>query len=541
MFRRILVLALLLPLVLAGLTGCSKKAKNYDQAADEAVVVDGDARVDASGGDASYLNPVLASDSVSSDICALVFNGLLRYNPKLELEGELAESWEVKDGGKTLIFHLRKGVLWQDGQPFSSADVLFTYQCLMDPKLASPRKGPFELVAKLEAPDPSTVVVRYKQAFAPALESWGQGILPKHLLQGKDLLKDPFNQSPVGTGPYKFVRWAPNQSIELAAHDAYFEGRPHIRRYLMRIIKEESTRLMELKAQGIDSMTLSPDQYKNQVKGSEALVKTYRYPSLNSYSYLGFNHEKPLFKDKRVRMALARAIDRQALIDAILLGLGLPCTGPYSPGMPAYNKDVKAVPYDLSAAAKLLDEAGWKLGPKGVRIKDGQELSFAIQTNQGNPVREKIAVVMQQQFKKLGVEAKVQTLEWSLFIKEYIDKKNFDAVVMGWQLSLDPDIYDLWHSSKNHPREFNFLSYKNPQVDRLLEQGRTTFEPQRRKAIYQQVHALIAADEPMAFLFAGDELFAMNKRFRGLLVTDTGVSWYWQNRWYVPKSIQLYP
>jgi peptide/nickel transport system substrate-binding protein len=542
MTRKPLALALIPLLALA--SACSRRSQaDYDHVPDAAVVADGDAKVDAEGGDASVLNPLLDSDSVSSDVDGMIFNGLVRYNPKLQLEGELAKDWKVEQGGKRIIFHLRPGVKWQDGQPFTSADVAFTFKALMDPKLASPRKGPFELVRSVEAPDPLTVVVNYAKPFVPALESWGQGMLPEHLLKGQDLNKADFNKRPVGTGPYKFVRWLPNQSIELAANPDYFEGKPHLKRVLVRIIPDTGTKLMELKAGGIDSMALSPDQYKNQAQGPEYTghVRLFRYPSLSTYTYLGFNLARVPFNDKRVRMALSRAIDRQALINAILLGYGKPCTGPYSPGMPAYNQAVKAVPFDLSASASLLDAAGWKLGPDGIRAKAGKRLSFALLTNQGNKVREDVAAVLQQQFRKIGVEAQPQTVEWSLFITQYLDKKNFDVVIMGWQLGLDPDIYDIWHSSKTHPGEFNFISYKDARVDQLLEQGRTCFDPARRMAIYREIHARIAADEPMAFLFAPDEISALHKRFHGMLVTDTGIGWYWPLRWYVPRSIQLYP
>jgi len=209
--------------------------------------------------------------------------------------------------------------------------------------------------------------------------------------------------------------------------------------------------------------------------------------------------------------------------------------------MPAYNKQVKAVQLDLSASARLLAEAGWKLGPDGIRAKAGKRLSFSLLTNQNNKVRVEVATILQQQFKKIGVEAQPQAIDWSLLISQYVDKKNFDVIIMGWQLGLDPDLYDIWHSSKTHPGEFNFISYKNAQVDQLLEQGRTCFDPARRMGIYREIHARIAEDEPMAFLFAPDELSALHKRFHGMLVTDTGIGWYWPTRWYVPRSIQLYP
>lgn len=534
------LLALTLCLSLAA---CKGKVKDYDHVSDADTVADGDARVSAEGGDASFLNPILAGDSTSADVTDLICPGLTRYNPQFEIEGHLAKSWDIKDSGRTIIFHLRPGITWTDGKPFTSADVAFTFKAIMDPKVATPRKGPFELVERLETPDPLTVVVRYKKAFAPALESWGIGIAPKHLLEGQDLSKTPYNRSPVGTGPYKFVRWLPNQSIELEANPGYFEGKPHIRRVLIRIIPDSTTKFSELMTQGIDEMNLDPDQYLKQTSDARftAAFQKYRFPTLNTYTYFGFNLENPLFKDKAVRKALSMAIDRKGLIDIILQGLGSPCSGPYSPLMPAYDHSVKAVDYDLKKAGEMLDQAGWKLGADGRRSKGGKPLKFNISTNKGNKIREQIATVLQEQFKKLGVQAEVQVIEWSVFIQEYLDKKKFETVVMGWQLSLDPDIYDIWHSSKTHEAEFNFVSFKNAEADRLLETGRTTFDQAARMKIYHRLHALLAEEEPVAFLFAGDSLSALHKRFHGLLMTKAGYDAYWPTRWYVPKSIQMYP
>jgi peptide/nickel transport system substrate-binding protein len=536
----------LVGMCLAGvLFGCKpSKMKDYDHVTDEATVADGDARVDGTIGDASLLNPILEGDSASDDIVSLVFNSLLRYDPKFQLEGSLASSWEVQKGGLRLVFRLRPNVKWHDGQPFTSADCLFTYQAIMDPKLATPRKGPFELVEKVSAPDAQTFVVDYKKPFAPALDSWaGMSIAPKHLLEGKDISKSDFNRNPVGTGPFKFVRWAPNQEIELAANPDYYEGKPHLKRYLYRIIPDETTMLSELKTQGIDTMALKPDQYMKETADPRfvAAFNKYKYPNISTYSYFGFNLEKPMFQDKRVRKALSHAIDRKALVDLILLGLGRPCSGPYSPLVPAYNQAVQPVTYDLKLAGDLLDQAGWKLNAKGIREKDGQPMKFNISTNKGNKIREDVATVLQEQFKKLGVQTEVQVIEWSVYVQNYLDKKNFDTVVMGWQLGLDPDLYDIWHSSKTHEAEFNFVSFKNAECDRLLEQGRTTFDLKKRLDIYHRLHALLAEEEPVAFLFSGDDLSALHKRFRGLLKNDAGYTWEWPTRWYVPKSVQMYP
>jgi peptide/nickel transport system substrate-binding protein len=525
---------------LLAVAACAKHGPDYSKIPDKDVVVDGGSQVAASAGDASTLNPVLVGDTTSQGVCDSVFDGLTRYNPKLQLEGALAERWEVKDGGRTILFHLRHGVKWHDGQPFTSADVKFTIDSIMDTRVASPAKSLFDLVSKIETPDDYTVVARYKKAFAPALESWSQDIIPRHLLEGKDLNKDPFNRHPIGTGAYSFDSWVDKQSIKVTANPNYWDGKVHIASQILRFIPEPSTQLLELKRGGIDGMSLQPDQYVNETSGPDfdRTNAKYRFPGLHAYTYLAFNLARKPFDDPRVRWALSSAIDRDELINGVMLGLARPCSGPYSPLMPAYDPSVKPVALDLTKSAQLLDQAGWKLGPDGLRRKDGQALEFNLITNTGNAPREKSVLIMQQQFLKLGVKADVQTYEWSTFISAHIDNHDFDAAVLGWQMSMDPDQYSVFHSSQTHPGENNFVSLKDAQVDRLLEQGRTTFDPAKRVAIYRALHRRIAELQPYAFLYAPDDLSAMSRKIQGLLMTDTGYGWYSGTRWYIPASCQ---
>jgi peptide/nickel transport system substrate-binding protein len=534
------VLAGCLAALLFAASGCGHHGPDYRSIADAGQVADGGMRVEASAGEASTLNPILVSDSASLDLCSLIFNGLVRYGPKLVLEGDLARSWEVKDGGKTIVFHLRPGLRWQDGAPVTSADAKFTVERILDPKVASPLKSGFDLVQSMETPDALTLVVRYKKPFAPALEAWGSGLLPKHLLEGKDLNTDPFNRNPVGTGPFAFKEWKDKQYIELKANPDYYEGPVHISRFLVRFEPEPATQLLELKTGGIDGMTLQPDQYLHQT-GDEAfarLARKLRFPGLEEYAYLGFNLGRAPFRDVRVRRALSMAIDRKELIDGTMLGLARPCSGPYSPQMQAYDPSVQPMPYDLTQAARLLDEAGFRLGADGKRAKAGKPLAFTIMTNQGNEPREKGALILQQQFAKLGVDVQVQTIEWSSFISNYVDKHNFDAVLLAWQITPDPDEYPIWHSSQTGPGGLNFLGFKDPETDRLLEQGRQTFDWNKRIALYRAFHRRLAELQPVAFLYSPDMLDALSLKFQGLLQTDTGYDWYWPTRWYVPKSVQ---
>jgi peptide/nickel transport system substrate-binding protein len=492
--------------------------------------------VTASIGDARRLNPVLANDTASATINDQVFNGLVKYDKDIRLVGDLAERWDVSPDGKTITFHLRHGVLWHDGAPFTAQDCLFTYQKLMDPKVATPYGSSYMDVQKAEAIDDYTFRVTYKEPFSPALESWSMGIIPKHLLDGKDLNTDAFNRNPVGTGPYTFKEWTAGQKIVLVANDKYFEGRPNIDEYIYRIIPDSSTMFQELLSGGVDMMGLNPLQYlrKSETRRIRENYRKFRYPA-NAFTYMGYNLRSQLFSDMRVRRALAFAIDRQSIIDGVLLGLGRPCTGPFSYVSWAYNPKVKPYPYDPDRAQKMLAEAGWKdRNADGVLVKDGRPFRFTILTNQGNGERIHAAEIIQQDLKKVGVDVNIRVMEWQAFL-EQVDNRTFDAIILGWSMSRDPDLYDIWHSSKTKKGEYNFIGYKNPEVDRLLVAGRRTFDIAKRKKIYYRIHEILAYEQPYAFLYVPDALPILHKRFKGVEVAPIGIMYDFIH-WYVPKD-----
>ena len=497
----------------------------------------GDTYVDTSIGDASFLNPILATDSASGDIVGQVFNGLLKYDKDLHLVGSLAESWEVKDGGLKIIFHLRRGVRWHDGEPFTSKDVEFTYKKLVDPNVRTPFGADFVLIKSLETPDPDTVVVTYKQPFAPALESWTMGIIPEHVFRNGDLNNHPANRRPIGTGPFKFVEWKTDEKIVLEANPDYFEGRPCLDRYIYRIIPDEAVQFLELRQQGIDAMSLTPDQY-NAYPAFFKHYNKFRYPAF-MYTYLGFNLKKDLFSDKRVRQAISQAIDKKEIIKGVLLGFGQAATGPFPPSSWAYDPDVEDLPFDPDAARKLLAVAGWRPGPDGRLEKDGRPFEFTLMTNQGNKMRELTGQIIQNRLAALGIRVKFRVLEWSSFIHDYIDKKDFDAVVLGWTLGRDPDQYSIWNSRQTGEGQYNFVSYSNPEVDRLLDEGRRTFDHEDRQKIYRKIHRLIEEDLPYVFLYYPDSLPVVHKRVRGPEVAPAGLGWNFPE-WWVPQNEQRY-
>lgn len=486
--------------------------------------------------DAKRLLPLLASDSASGDISGWIYNGLTKYDRNIKITGDLAESWDVSSDGLQIVFHLRKGVLWHDGAEFSADDVLFTYNTVIDPRIPTPYSSNFGPVQRVEVIDRYTVKVLYREPYAPALESWGMGIIPKHLLEGKDITNEVFSRNPVGTGPYRLKEWVTGQKIVLEAFDRYFEGKANIARYIARVIPDTATMFLELKFGGIDFMGLTPPQYKLQADTEffNKYFQKFRYPSFG-YTYLGYNLLDPRFSDRRVRQAITHAINKGDIIAGVLLGYGTPCTGPFPPESWAYNPEVKDLAYDPEAAVNLLEEAGWKKGRNGLLEKNGRPFEFTVLINQGNEARLKTAQIIKENLRIVGIRMNIKVLEWQAMLHEFIDKKRFEAVIMGWALSRDPDMFDIWHSSKTREGEFNFVSYRNEEVDRLLLEGRRIFDLGKRKEIYHGIHEILSDDQPYTFLYVPDALPVLHKRFRGVEKAPIGI-WHDFIHWQVPHN-----
>ncbi len=498
----------------------------------------GDAIVIGTIGDISGLIPNITSDSASHEVGSLIYNGLVRYDKNLELEGELAESWEIKEGGQKIIFHLRKGVSWHDGEPFTSDDVLFTYKLMIDPSTPTAYAEDFLQVKSASAPDLYTFVVEYEEPFAPALSSWGLSILPKHKLEKeKDIVKSEQNAHPVGTGPYRFVEWKPGEKIVLDVNPGYYEGSPYIKKVIYRIIPDQATMFLELKAGGVDFMGLTPPQYTRQTETPEFKknYNKYRYLSFG-YTYLGYNLKNPLFRDRQVRQALSYAINRKDIIKGVLFGLGVESVGPYKPGTWMHNPGVKKYEYNPELAKKLLADSGWiDRDGDGILDREGKKLSFTIMTNHGNEARRKTAVIIQRFFKNVGVEVTIREIEWAAFINEFIDKRKFEAVILGWSIGQDPDQYEIWHSGKTGEKELNFISYENSEVDELLERGRRTFDREERKKFYWRFQEILAEEQPYNFLYVAEALPAIHARFRNIEPAPAGIRYNFI-KWYVPEN-----
>jgi peptide/nickel transport system substrate-binding protein len=520
-FRIRLVLTLLLSLCIAA--GCREGQREVRLS---------DTVIAALISEPKRLNPLFLTDHVSHSVSGLIFSGLTKFDKDMNIAGDLAESWDIIQGGKEIRFHLKKNVLWHDGVEFTADDVEFTYAAIVSPDTASHLNSSFGPVREVKALGRYTLAVLYTEPYGSALESWTVGILPKHLFQNRDIRDTCFDNAPVGTGPYRLKEWMQGQNLRLESFDLYHAGRPRIKKIIIRIIPDTTTQLMELKAGTLDLMELSPIPFKTEAnlgRLSSDFMK-YRAGSFR-FGFLGFNLLDERFQDKRVRQAISHAINKDWIIDSVFMGHGSRSTGPYPPEAWYYSREARHFEYNTLKAEELLKSAGWKMGPDGILIKNGSALAFTILTNYENKENIKTAQVIQSNLKGIGIKTDIRTLEWQAFRHNVISKHKFEAIVLSRAYLWDPDIYDLWHSSRTHNDEWNFLSYKNPEADLLLEKGRLTAERAERKKIYRKVHELLADEQPCVFLYNADLFFIANKKIKGITPSPAGIlsnmaDWY---------------
>lgn len=547
--RRLAGVATVLGAVAALVAGCGTRADTTTDSTHAASSerAYGDTFVEASIGDIGALIPSLATDAPSHEVGGLVYDQLIRADKNITWLPAMAESWQFTPDCLRLTFKLRQDVKWHDGHPFTAADVVFTWKTLVNPKTPAPFKEKFLQVQDVEALDPYTVQVTYAQPFGRALESWDEYVLPKHLLEGYvadgKLRESPQNKHPIGTGPYRFQEWRSGEKVVLVANPDYYLGRPYISRIVYRVIPSQATIFLELKARGVDySGGLTAVQYMRQTE-YPAFRKAYnkfRYPG-NGYTFLAFNLKDPRFADKRVRQAIAHAIDKQELMDGVAMGLAREATGPIRPTSWAYTDHVTRYAFDPGAAKRLLAAAGWtdRDGDGMVEDKDGRPFVFTIRTNQGNDERKRISEIVQQRLKDVGVKVEIQTIDWASFIKEFVKPRKFEAIVLGLGFGADPDQYVLWHSSQTGPEQMNRTGYANPEVDALLDKGRASCRREDRVKTYHRIQEILADDLPMLFLYVRDALPVAASRVHGPDPGPAGMMWNLPD-WYVPKSLQVY-
>jgi peptide/nickel transport system substrate-binding protein len=492
-------------------------------------------------GDATALNPVIATDSMSYIAEWPIFDSLLELDEKLNVRPLLAESWEVSKDGLTYTFKLKKGVKWHDGKPFTARDVAFTFYSVLDPKVTTPHRAYFdalvgfpELTAKegakkpeelgvkpIEIVDDHTVRFRLRYpsgAFLAVLVNPRAGIVPEHLLKTADLNTADFNRKPVGTGPFKLLEWRRGERLVMEANDQYHGGRPALDRLIFRIIPDAVVLLQELRAGGVDFIENPPLTEMARLKQTPGLKVI--VADTTSYTYFGWRQDIAPFTDVRVRRALNHAIDVPSMVREVLQGYAAIATGQFPPGSWAFDPSVKPYAYDPGRAKALLAEAGYKPGPDGVLVKDGKRLSFTVRHDQANQTVKDTAVIVQEYLKRVGVEAQLEALDWPTFVKKLF-ASDFEAIVVNWTNHHDPDpfAYTIWHSSQWKGR--NFAHYKNPKVDEALEAARRATSQGERKKHYAEFSKLLMEDAPYVFLYYPQQVYVTRQGYDGFVPVPT--------------------
>ncbi len=463
----------------------------------------------------SRLNPILANDSASSEIADWLFNGLIKYDKDGNPTPDLAKSYKFETPTK-LIINLRKNVLWHDGVNFTAEDVIFTYKQIMSPKIFTSIKSNFKEVKEVKALDKYTIQITYKKPYFKSLETWMVGILPKHILKDeKDLMTSSFNKKPIGTGPYTIKEFKTGIDIKLFANKNYFEGKPKIDNILYKFLPDPNTSFLFLKQKKLDLGGLTPLQIDRQV--DDKFKDNYRIIEKESfaYSYLGFNLKTEKFKNKKVRQAIAYAINKQELVDILYFGHGQVCNGPFLPGSFAYNKNVKSIIQDIQKSKQLLKEQGYD---------EKNPLTFEVITNTGNDIRINAAQILQYQLAQAGIKMKIRVMEWQAFLNTVVHPRKYEAVLLGWSLALMPDAYPLWHSDSDKLGRFNLVGYHNKKVDELIEKGSITIDRVKLGEIYQEIFKIIADDLPYIFLYIPNSITVVNKDIKNIEPAFTGIT-----------------
>jgi peptide/nickel transport system substrate-binding protein len=455
------------------------------------------------------LDSRVGNDQASGRIFDLVYAGLIKVTPDARYEGDLAERWETPDD-RTIIFHLRDNVRFQDGRPLTAGDVKFTYDSLMADAFTSPKKSGYAAVAAFEAPDAKTFVVRLKEPNAGILDNLTLGIVP----QGAD--PEAFKMKPVGAGPYRVVDFRSDDRVVLQAFDDYYAGAPNIKNVVVRIIPDATTRVLELQ-NGSVNFVLNAVPFDMVPRFENDKFRVMREPGA-VYQYLAFNLKDPNLRRREVREAIALSIDRERIVRDLLRGYGRVTESVFPQGHWARAENVKTYPYDPARAAQLLDQAGLR-DPDGPGPAPRFRLAYKTSTDtEANQQAE----IIQQMLKQVGIDVQIQSNEFGVFYED-IQKGNFQLFSLRRAGVSDPDfLYIIFHSASLPPEGQNRGSFVNREVDQLIVQGRSSFDQAKRKESYDRVQQIVADELPYISLYHRDNVAIMTSDIDGFVMYPSG-------------------
>lgn len=487
------------------------------------------------------LNPLLITNTAENFIASLVFDELVTLDdrgneiPDLAAEVPSAKNGGVSRDGMTVTYRLRRNVKWQDGSPFTSDDVKFSWQAVMNPNNNVVERRGYDQVRSVDTPDPHTVVFHLKQPFAPFVDTvFGESddpyrIVPKHIL-GKyaDINKVPFNQQPIGTGPFKVARWIHGEKVDLVANPEYFRGRPKLAGIEVQTVPDGNTASAMIRSHGTDLIVdVSASNYhllKDVTGVSVLLVKS------PSYSSIVFNMTHPPLDDVRVRQALSYAVNKQRIVNDLEYGTAVEATSDLADFYWAYDPDVARYDYDRQKAEALLDEAGWTRGPGGMRFKNGKPLSLQMVYGQGSETARQIGVQVQADLHGVGIDVPIKTYTYTMLYATLqeggiLNTGKFDLALWSWVAGADPDDSSQWMCAMTPPNGNNNGHYCNPKVDAAEKVALTNFDRSVRKKAYSTIQKTLAQDAAADFLFYSRRRYAMNPNLSNFKPNGPSEGW----------------
>lgn len=476
---------------------------------------DGSTLVYASG-DYTRINPAMDEHG---EINILLFNGLTAHDGKNQVVPGLAKSWDYDPDTYTYTFHLEENVQWHDGQPFTAEDVKFTIEAIMDPENGSENAPNYEDVEEITVIDDHTVAFRLAAPNVAFLDYMTMAVLPRHLLEGEDMQTSGFFRAPVGTGPYKLAAWDEGQAITLEKNEDYFKGAANIDRIIFKIVSDDNAQALQMQSGELDLALLTPKDARN-FEGREG----YTVYDMKTSDYRGilFNFWNPYWAENRDLIpAICCGLDRQAILDAVVLGRGVVAYGPLQRNV-YNNEDVERYDYDPDRARSILEDAGCVMGENGFYERGGQEIGFVISVGAGDQVRLDIAQAAAQQLREIGVNCTVE-------VPEKVDWGGQMAYLIGWGSPFDADdhTYKVFGTGKGA----NYSGYSNPLVDRYLTEARQTDDPVKRAEAYDKFQEALADDPAYAFICYIDADYVASSRIRGIdpdtVMGHHGVGIFW--------------
>ncbi len=540
--------------------GVSLALKRAKIASEQSDYAQGDWSVNALGSTLKTITPLVSTDADASNVQSYILETLMTRDPDtLEWTGLIAKDWTVSDDGLIITFRLRDDVYFSDGEPLDSSDVVFTFDFIMDEKIQAPRHRAYlEKIIKVEAKGPYEVVFTYKEPYFEALELAGTlEVFPEHFY--KEYLQNPikYNESKgilMGSGPYQLPDpkgWTPDQgSVELVRNARYWgDVQPSYDRILWRVIANASARLTTYRNGDIDTYGARPIEYEKLKKDKQIMDKSQNFEYMNpvaSYSYLGWNQEKEgkstFFADKRVRQAMTYLIDRDRVNEDIYLGYAETAISPFGPRTKQHDPNLKPREYNVEKAKSLLKEVGFedRDGNGVLEDKEGNPFEFKVTYFQDNEDTKRMILLLKDLFAKANVKLIPNPQEWPVML-EMLTKKNFEVITLAWTSGIETDIFQMFHGSQAKTNGDNFINYKNPELDKLIDEARASVDPEKRMPLWQKAEAIMYEDQPYTFLFRRKTLAFLDKRISNLKLTKLGLN---KGRLpmeqYVPKSMQKY-